>query len=54
MENENKEVENIEGVCSTSSVSIVELIKIETSVSNSFMGFHIRKILSKWNAILST
>ena len=30
----------------------VELIQIETSISNGFVGFQFRKIFSKWNGTL--
>ena len=52
MENGNKEVDNTNGIFSTNSVSISELIQIETSIYNSFGGFQFRKIFPKWNGTL--
>ena len=52
MENGNKEVDNTEGIFSTNSVSITELIQIETSIYNSFGGFQFRKIFPKWNGTI--
>ena len=52
LENEDKKVDNTEEISLTRSVSIVELIQIETSISNGFMGFQFREIFSKWNETL--
>ena len=45
----NKEVDNAEEICS---ISILELILIETSIANSFVGCRFRKIFSKWSGDL--
>ena len=52
MENGHKEVDNTEGIFSTNSVSITELIQIETSIHNSFGRFQFRKIFPKWNGTI--
>ena len=52
MENGNKDVDKTEGICSTNSVSIVQLTQIETSIYNSFGGFQFRKTFPKWNGTL--
>ena len=52
MENGNKKIVNTEGICSTNSVNILELLLIETSIFNEIVGFRFRKIFSEWSGTL--